>query len=227
MAALLFDIETAPLPDAAGYLEPATAPANYKDPEKIASYIAEEQAKQLSKCALDLDLCRVIAIGVWCPDEAAPLDIDLCPDETEERAALQLFWHILRTFPQADLVGFNVIGFDLPVLMRRSLYLGLKYPKLVLNKYRPGRVVDIQQELSHQGLLKYRSQDFYCKRFGITVDDPVTEGAQIPTLAEAGEWGTIAAHCRADLYRLHGLAEKLGILQPKPAVELPDLDTVL
>ena len=41
----VIDIETAPLDDAAQYLEPAEAPGNYKDPAKIDAYIAEKNAE--------------------------------------------------------------------------------------------------------------------------------------------------------------------------------------
>ena len=41
---VIFDIETCPLPDAADYLEPAKVPDNYKDPVKVAAYVAEERA---------------------------------------------------------------------------------------------------------------------------------------------------------------------------------------
>jgi hypothetical protein len=42
---IVLDIETVGLPDAASYMEPVTAPANYKDPEKIAAYVAERHAE--------------------------------------------------------------------------------------------------------------------------------------------------------------------------------------
>lgn len=213
MAALLFDVETAPLPDAADYLEAIEPPGNYTKPEAIAAYIEKERAKQLGKCALDVDLCRVVAIGVWPWDLDAP---ETClADAGDEHYVLRWFWeHVTTNYRGSDLVGFNVLAFDLPVLLRRSLYLGVKTPKLTINKYRPGRVVDLLQELTHQGMLRMRSQEFYCKRFGITVDDPC-DGKDVPALVEAGNWATVAAHCRADLYRLRGLSEKLGILQTK------------
>ena len=79
---IVFDIETAPLPNAFDYLEPPdvdgiTAPANYKDPEKIAAYIAEAKAKKLdehansvqSGGALDWNIARIVALGWWAEGE--------------------------------------------------------------------------------------------------------------------------------------------------------------
>ena len=64
--------DNAAIGNAADYLEPATAPANYKDADKIAAYIAEAQAKALDRAALDLDLCRIVAVGFMAAGDAEP-----------------------------------------------------------------------------------------------------------------------------------------------------------
>src|SRR3990167_9822779 len=65
---LVFDIETCPMPGCAEYLtDDIEAPANYKDPVKIAAYVAERRAKQIADAGLDLDLCEVVAIGWTLP----------------------------------------------------------------------------------------------------------------------------------------------------------------
>jgi hypothetical protein len=75
-ARYVFDIETAPLPEAVDYLEPAEPPANYKDPEKIAAYISSKNAENLDRCGLDVDLCRVVAIGLMNERMDRPCDGD-------------------------------------------------------------------------------------------------------------------------------------------------------
>ena len=57
---LFFDIETAVNPDALAFLPEPTAPANYKDAEKIALYVSEKKAEQVLQAPLDADLGIVI-----------------------------------------------------------------------------------------------------------------------------------------------------------------------
>ena len=57
-------------------------------------------------------------------------------------------------------MGFNCLGFDLPVLLRRSLYLEMPAPSFSLNKYRPSSIVDLMQLLAYPGTLMYRSLGF-------------------------------------------------------------------
>ena len=120
-----------------------------------------------------------MAAGWDCDGQA---ESAVCEDATQERPLLERFWRQSRG---TTLVGFNCLSFDLPVLLRRSLYLGVRAPMLTLNKYRPGSIVDLMQRLAYQGTLTYRSLAFYCTRFGIVVPDDVT-GADIGALVAAG-----------------------------------------
>ena len=211
---LIFDIETAPLADAAEYLEPASAPANYKDPEKIAAYIAEKNRDALAKAALDPDLCRIVAIAVTGHYNVSSLigeghQVRICTTPDEEADALSWFWETAR---RARLIGFNCLDFDCPVLLRRSLYLNITPTITVsdLNKYRMGKVVDLMQVLAFGGKLKYRSLAFYCRRLGITVKDEIN-GSDIGGLVEAGDWDGVESHVRADAEKTRRLARRMGI----------------
>jgi predicted PolB exonuclease-like 3'-5' exonuclease len=211
---LVFDIETAPLTDAAVYIEPADAPANYKDPVKIAAAIAEKNAEALSKCGLDVDLCRVVAIGWQREDEDAP-KADMARDDENEAQILADFW---RTVGDRHIVGFNCLAFDLPVLLRRSLYLGVRAPRLQIDRFKHPHVTDLSDELSYGGKLRLRSLSFYCKRFGISVPDTMT-GADIGQAVAEGRWDDVRAHVVADIKKTAALANKLGFFsQPALAV---------
>jgi hypothetical protein len=205
---LVFDIETAPIADAAEFLEPAEAPANYKDPAKIAAYIDEKNAENLGRCALDIDLCRVVAIGLRAEDGDA--SAVLTPTVDEERSALALFWHDAST---AHLVGFNCLAFDLPVLMRRSQYLGIAIPSIAIDKYRHPSVTDLQMVLSFNGAVKLRGLSFYAKRFGIPCEDTLT-GAEIPAAVVESRWDDVRAHVMADVQKTAALAQRLGHFSP-------------
>lgn len=205
---LVFDIETAPIPNAAEYVEEPSAPANYKDPEKIAAYIADAKANAIGKCALDPDLARIVAIG-WRLEFEGDVRVALCQTIGQEYDALQRFWNDVREY--VGLVGFHCLSFDLPVLLRRSLYLNVAAPDIALDKYRHPRVTDLQQVLSFNGTHKYHSLAFYAKRFGFDTDVPdAIDGASIPALVEAGDWDAVKAHVTADVTRTAMLAARLG-----------------
>ena len=148
-------------------------------------------------------MCRIVAAGWDCDGQA---ESTVCEHAEQERRLLERFW---RQSQGATLVGFNCLGFDLPVLLRRSLYLGVRAPYFSLNKYRPGSIIDLMQVLAFQGTLTYRSLGFYCTRFGITVPDEVT-GAEIAALVEAGEWPKVHDHVRADVAKTAELARRVG-----------------
>ena len=217
---IVFDLETAPIADAADYLEPVAAPANYKDPEKIAAYIAEAQQKALDKAALDLDLCRIVAIGFDDSTATSRLDPTVYTaalGEPEERAMLRQFWQVVGDRP---LLGFNCLAFDLPVLLRRSLYLGVETRPFVMSKYKHPGIIDLMQHLSFDGLLPYRSLSFYVKRFGLDVPADDTTGADIGALVAAGDWDAVAHHCRIDVLKTRVLAARVGLLASETEVIL-------
>lgn len=102
------------------------------------------------------------------------------------------------------------MGFDLPVLLRRSLYLEVPAPALSLNKYRPGHIVDLMQVLASGGAaLSVARVLLHAVR--VEVADGVT-GADIGALVAAGEWRAVHDHVRADVAKTTEIARRVGIL---------------
>lgn len=207
---LVFDIETAPLPDAADYLEPAEAPSNYKDPIKIQEFIAAKNAENLERCGLDVDLCRVVAIGFqWEGQDPNAMTLADC----DEDGLIKAFWKLanLRDI-QRHLVGFNCLAFDLPVLLRRSQYLGISAPPIQVDRFKHPQVTDLLSVLSFNGAIKFRGLAFYAKRFGILSTDIMT-GADVAQAVREERWKDIAAHVQADVAKTAAIAERLGLFR--------------
>ncbi len=202
---IVVDVETCALADAAEYLEEPVAPSNYVKPDVIANYVAKAKAEALDKCALDIDLCRIVAIGYRSEGGEPDAMVD-CGGLRDEKWMLQVFWGLIA---DRHLVGFNILGFDLPVLLRRSLYLGIETPGIQIDRFKHPQVTDVMQMLSFNGALKMRSLAFYCKRFGIDVPDTLT-GADIAQAVKDGDWNGIEHHVRADVQKTAMLAAKLG-----------------
>lgn len=207
--ALLFDCETAPIVGAADYLETPEAPSNYVKPEVIANYILKAKAELLDRAALDIDLARVVALGALKEGDEEPT-IYLCQGEDEERLALEWFWAQLRPYPFPRLVGFNILGYDLPLLLRRSLYLGIKTPPLKIGRFKHDDIDDLMALLNFDDPRKSHKLSFYGKRFGISVPDPVT-GADIGRLVAEGNWAAVEGHVRADVEQTARLAARMGL----------------
>lgn len=205
---LVFDLESTGAADADDYLEPVSAPSNWKDEEKIAAYIEEKRAELIARAALDCDLNRIVAIGFMRANGL--VEVFVSEDETAEKQALAAFWNAW-TNVDGPKVNFNALLFDLPVLIRRSQLLGVKHPNVSLDRYRTP-VVDLMQYLTWRGAVKAKSLSFYCKRFGIQAPADEFSGKDIPLLVEAGDYESVAAHCRADVIKTAALAVRLGII---------------
>jgi DNA polymerase elongation subunit (family B) len=217
MTHLILDVETVAIDGVETYLEPVSAPSNYKDPDKIAAYIADQQKAQAAKAALDIDLARIVAIGYRAitPGQTPIQDTLILKDEVQECRAIGLLWETFFSGYSPDdwavTVTFNGLGFDLPLLLRRSLYLGIRAPKLQLDRYKHPNVIDLLDILSLQGRLKYHGLQFYANRFGIGVPSDIT-GAEIAAAVAEGNWTAVEEHCTADVETTYALAKRMGVL---------------
>jgi uncharacterized protein YprB with RNaseH-like and TPR domain len=207
---LILDLETAPHPAAHRWAEPVRAARNLKDPEKIAADILEKSEKQAAEFGLDPDLNRIVALGYHVVGHGEP-ECEVMSDELEERHHLIAFWDVYRKLPDPRIVTFNGFRFDLPVLMRRSMYLDVPYQRLSIDKYRSTHI-DLWQILSFNGALPAHSLKFYAQRMGFGLEDKI-DGAQIAQLVREERWDEVRAHCLSDVGLTHALANRLGVLQ--------------
>ena len=200
---VVLDVETVASPDCATWLDPVKAPTNYKDPLKIAAYCEEKRNEQITRAGLEADLCEIVALGTWASQDDE-LRVETRRHHTE-KAMIAWAWDAIG---YRRVIGFNILTFDLPVLMRRSQYLSVPFPELGLDRYRTPHL-DLLERLSFHGRVAMRSLAFYCRRFGIPCDDPVT-GADIAGLVAAGDWMAIEQHVRSDIIKTRALAQRLG-----------------
>lgn len=164
----IFDIETGPRSrDEILACAPAfKAPANYKDPDKIAAAIAEQEDEFVERAALCASTGCVHAIGLRKDGETRILS-----DECGERDMLRLFWTWVEGCARGGyaIIGFNIARFDIPFLVRRSWALSVKPADGVIAAY--GRLhpafVDLYQEWQCGDRSASISLDRLCRMFGI------------------------------------------------------------
>lgn len=209
---MLVDLETVGREDARAWVRPDS---RLVDEKKIAASIEE----RCEKLAVDPNGARIVALGSWSSYQTKP-SVVTCRDEQDEREELVAFWSewIDISHPRM-MVGFRIRAFDARVLIRRSQLLGVPHPALSLAKYHKGDVYDLYDEWTwHEG---HYGQGVVpcdlvtcCKQFGIDVPDQ-HDGGDVARLVAEGNWEGVKAHCLADLYRTHALAQRLGVLPQK------------
>lgn len=215
MRYLILDLATAPLPDAARYLEGTVrAPGNYKDPEKIAAYIAEAEADRLSAAALDLDLARITALGFAMGPRV--IDVRVCREESDERLLIEDVAALLALGP--TIITFGGHNFDLPLVMRRARYLGVPFPAINLDRYKSPHV-DLCEVLSDRNPNRRRSLQFYAKRLGWDDITKILNGADEAQVPKTGRWDDLEASIRHDVTATYRLAQWCGVI-PKASAEV-------
>jgi hypothetical protein len=178
---LFFDIETIANPEAVALLPEPSAPTNYKDADKILQYISEKKADQITQAPLDADLGKIISISLQSGIDSQ-IEVHLAGDlETRtERDLIRWFW---TSFARADgrSCGYNILGFDLPYLLRRSFALGIQVPiQPQMSKYRIDPTIDLMAILYNWGPAK--GLKWVCKRYGIINPLPDLDGSKVATM---------------------------------------------
>lgn len=111
--------------------------ARYNHQQLVGTLAARREAAQQShlakfaeKAALSAATGQVLAIGVTGDDgrDATWTVADEAFGRSGEAGVIEAFWSHWTANPSATFVGFNIFGFDLPFLIRRSWILGVAVP---------------------------------------------------------------------------------------------------
>ena len=96
---------------------------------------------------------RVLAVGWWNPDtpDSEAVYILEGKETVSEKEVIEHFLGLADAVLSdgGSLVGHNIVGFDLPFLLRRGLKYGIRPPKTVTNaltQYRPSNLIDTMRE---------------------------------------------------------------------------------
>lgn len=138
---LVLDCETSPMPegDLIGLMPDFEAARHLRDPAKIQANIEEKRKEWMDEAALKADRGRILVIGSLTANSVGFL-------EGEEKNILEHAWELIKhhSLSQDTIVGHNIVGFDLPFMVRRSWRSGVRVPEFVvqdLGQYRQPRWV--------------------------------------------------------------------------------------
>jgi DNA polymerase elongation subunit (family B) len=126
---LSIDIETVANSEAVALMpEPEVKLGNVKDPAKIDAKIAEAKLAQVEKAALDPLTARIASYAVvgGVPGETKEY-CEIIGAAADEASETKLVQSIFQMFGRKGvrLISWNGIGFDLPMIYKRALILGV------------------------------------------------------------------------------------------------------
>jgi hypothetical protein len=137
--------------------------------------------KELS---LDPERCRIAALGYAVGDgEVQGIAVG---ERMPEDELLQVVWNILQTGWEnnSPIVGYNVIAFDLPVILARSILLGVTPTRSIdLRKYGNPDVVDLMIARFPSGRAKPLKT--LAEQYGIEIPCPDVDGSDVLAMTPA------------------------------------------
>jgi DNA polymerase elongation subunit (family B) len=122
---IYLDIETIPQ-DPEPWAPSPKPPSGWKDPEKIAAWLAEHADDTRDETSLQaLWGGIVVCVGIARDDHPVTVLRAQTLDEAGERVLLRQLAKGLDAYPRDPIVTWNGAGFDLPFIYRRAMILGV------------------------------------------------------------------------------------------------------
>lgn len=208
-----FDIET--IPDQSEHAlqkcrEAVTPPGNIKKQESIDTWMAENAERaareMLAKTSFDATAGHCCTIG-WAFNDN---DVHVEHAETvgEEAEIMRAFF---KALPKNDvvMVGHNVLGFDIPFLLKRAVILGVELPSDYVMPRDPkpwtkGVFDTMTAWAGHRDMI---SMNRLCGALGI-VGKTDFDGSMVAEAWAAGQHLTIAEYCDDDVRRTRRIHQK-------------------
>jgi predicted PolB exonuclease-like 3'-5' exonuclease len=216
MKPFYFDIESLPAQDPAIRAELAaavTAPAIYKKPESIAEWLAENREKEAEaawlKTSFDGGVGHVFCIAYAIGDGDPRVLYQPTLSRENEIATLEVFFRDLAQAGHVQLVGHNIVGFDIGFLWKRAMVLGVKPPFNFPRNPKPwSEMVCDTMTLWDSQQRAGGSMDRICRLLGITGKDGFS-GADVWPAIKRGEFERVAEYCKDDVRRTREMHKRM------------------
>lgn len=180
----------------------------------VATYAAGKaaaEAELLDRAALSAVTGQVVAIGYRADNGQGA--IEMVGESLTERELLLAFWRRFHGMAgiKWKMIGFNIFGFDLPFIIRRSWFHGIAVPETVLDKgrYWHPLFVDLAQVWQLGGYREFISLDNVCRFFRMPGKNG--SGADFHRLLMADR-AAAEAYLANDLQITWEVGERMGII---------------
>jgi len=188
---IAFDLETIANPDAVKLLDEPEAAKNLKDPDKIAADISKKKAQQKAHMPLEITQCQICCFG-WCDGD----DSGYVLKDVSEKALIIEIWAKLREY--SDIVSYNGMGFDVPILNFRSMANQVLPPFTIsLARYRISNHIDLKAFITNYGYKTKGSLDFV-SRLLLGEGKSGMDGSQVGKHWNLGEYDLVGKYCEND-----------------------------
>lgn len=130
----------------------------------------------INSLALDPELAKIVGLGTLVDGSEEPQAI-ICRGRNQEEAALSHFWRTLSEYSPI-IVGFNVLKFDLRVIVTRSILLGVKPSRTIdFRKWGNPDIIDLM--IVRFGTDRAKPLKILAKQYGIKVMAEGEDGSMV------------------------------------------------
>lgn len=172
--------------------------------KRIAS-IASAEADRVKMLSVNPLYCRICCVS-FAVGDSAPVSI-YAPDRMMEKHLIEQVWRMLGR--HTPVIGYGLSFFDIPVLLARSMILGVHPTRLLdRRKYGSRDILDLCKSLFEDqrafGLGKV------CKSLGILSALPDVDGSHVYEMWKAGNVQGIRDYCEDDVKLTQKLHKSLA-----------------
>lgn len=214
---MIFDIETAPLPDEEleammPDFDPDEVKIGNRKPETAGLFIEQKRIEHrqrfIDRAALSPLTGTVCAIGIVMLPYGHPSVVTA--GTLTESEIIKGFFDLYGSKPfDYAWIGFNIAEFDIPFLMRRAWKLGITPPKFMRGRYLEDNVIDLMQVWRCGARNDDVSLDRLARFLG--VGEKKISGAQFATLLATDPEAARVYLCN-DLELTRDIAIKMGVI---------------
>lgn len=196
---------------------PVRVPAHYKKEDTIARFQQSQAIKRQEHAALLPWTGRIVSIAygfvAWA-EEKSPVvrelvcskRVDAGLDPNDEPSLLRSFWSLVRDYSALPLIGYNLLGFDIPFIVLRSMVHGVQPSrKLSMARFRTDEVFDMMMWLANWDLRQVLKLDVACTLLGIENPLPGVDGSQVEDMSEK----ELAKYGTAEIDKLFALYQRM------------------
>lgn len=185
-----------------------------------------DRSAQRLGAAFDATLCPTDAPGALEVDDGtAARNVRACDVQScdGEAALLKAFGHVVEQHlaqPNGQLVTYNGRGFDLPVLIHRSINHGVTDGRALLvkamseNRYRPNMHIDLMDVVTFSGASSRWPMSAYAVGYGGRSPKTDLDGSQVSAAVQAGRIIDVVRYCAGDVLATAHIYERANCLLP-------------
>lgn len=196
---MFLDAETIPNYDIPTELWPLPKYGNTKAEDKRAEIDKDwKENGQIKAMATDIRLAKLVSLQFMIDGEI------VSTDENDEVNMLKEFWYYAKQVKK--FVGFNIFDFDIPLVINRSMLLGVKSSvKIPLVRYKNNPVYDIFQIFTLWGKKEWVNLDYVLKWLGM--ETKTGAGSEVYKRWVLKDYAWIHKYCRGDIKQLPAVYE--------------------